>query len=271
MGQMHPIGTRINTSGNKVPCRASSDASSIRLLSKAVVASSKLASVTIPGVLRVAQDLENDASMMALKGMEDDGILCYVTHSMDLIVNLFTSSHYDVNNVNGASQGFSIWTEERSGTTKSWYFVLPNMNGTFPDSEREYYGIAIKLTHGVLISWDGRLIRHCTSVMSRHGGNVFGTFFAAKTKVIKYGMLDAQREKEQKSSLGRGAVPDHGASAVSGVVMIGNCKVVTSIDSPIRDDDDCSASTFIEDSETEEEDDNDDDGSHDNGISDGGL
>jgi hypothetical protein len=149
MGQMHPIGTRINTSGNKVPYRASLDASSIRLLSKAVVASSKLASVAIPGVLRVAQDLENDASMTALKGMEGDGNLCYVTHSMDLSVNLSNSSHYDVND---ASQGFSIWTEERPGTTKSWYFVLPNMNGKFPDSEREYYGIAIKLTHGVLIS-----------------------------------------------------------------------------------------------------------------------
>jgi hypothetical protein len=206
--------------------------------------------------------------LTALKGMEGDGNLCYVTHSMDLSVNLSNSSHYDVND---ASQGFSIWTEERPGTTRSWYFVLPNMNGTFPDSEREYYGIAIKLTHGVLISWDGRLIRHCTSVMSRHGGNVFGTFFAAKTKVIKYGMLDAQGKKERKSSLGSGAVPD-GASAVSNVVMIGNCnKVVTSIDSPIRDDDDCSASTFIEDSETEEEDDSDGDGSHDNGISDGAL
>ena len=47
--------------------------------------------------------------------------------------------------------------------------------------------------------------------------------------------------------------------------------MVTSIDSPIRDNDECSASNFIEDSERVEEDDNDDDGSHDNGISDGGL
>ena len=239
LGKMHPIGSRIDTSGNKVRYRTSSDASSVRLLSKAVVAASKLASVTIPGVLRVAQDLENDASMTALAGMDGDGDTCCVTHTMDLSVNLSNSSHYDVND---ACQGFTIWTEEKPGTTGGWYFVLPNMVGTFPDSNREYNGIAIKLTHGVLVSWDGRLIRHGTSVMNRQG-NVFGTFFAAKTKVVKHGMLDSQRKKEELKSL---------------------------IDVPIDDDDNSSAESIVEESEEEEDGDGDadaDEESHDDGIS----
>lgn len=76
------------------------------------------------------------------------------------------------------------------------------MIGTFPDSNsREYYGIAIDLTHGVLISWDGRLIWHGTSMMHHHG-NLFGrTLFAAKTKVlVQHGMLVMQRKKEERHS-----------------------------------------------------------------------
>ena len=256
-GKMHPIGTGINTSGDKVQYRTSSDASSFPLLSKAVVAASKLASVTIPGVLRVAQDLEGDSSMTPLKGMGGDGTHCYVTHSMDLSVNLSNSSHYDVND---ASQGFSIWTEEKPGTTGNWYFVLPNLHGTFPDSKREYFGIAIKLTHGVLISWDGRLIRHCTSVMSRHGGgSVFGTFFAAKTKVVKHGMLNSEKKVREASLV----CAEPGGSAVSA-----GDKVPLSIDEPVLANDNCSASSTVDDSEEEEEEDDvADDGSCDDGIS----
>jgi hypothetical protein len=68
------------------------------------------------------------------------------------------------------SQGFSIWTEERPGTTDGWYFVLPNMIGTFPYSGREYCGIAIKLMHSVLVSWDGHPIPE--QALSSHSGHV---------------------------------------------------------------------------------------------------
>ena len=104
---------------------------------------------------------------------------------MDLSVILANSTHFDVND---ASQGFSIWTEDHPGSTDDWYFVLPNMKGKFPGTEREYNGIAIKLSDGVLIGWDGRLIRHGTSVVGSRVGNIYGTFFAAKTRIIQYGM-----------------------------------------------------------------------------------
>jgi hypothetical protein len=132
----------------------------------------------------VIQDFKNDSGITHAKGMGGGGI-CRVTHSMDLSVNLANSTHYDVND---ASQGLSIWTVDHHGT-KHWYFVLPNMRSKFPGTDREYNGIAIKLSaHGVLIGWDGRLIRHGTSVTASQVGNVYGTFCAAKTRLIKYGM-----------------------------------------------------------------------------------
>jgi hypothetical protein len=183
LGAMHPIGNRVDKDWRKVPYVTSSNSKALPLLSAAVQAAAKLASATIPASLRVMQDFESDSGITHAKGMGDGGI-CRVTHSMDLSVNLANSSHYDVND---ASQGFTIWTEDHCGT-KHWYFVLPNMRGKFPGTDREYNGIAIKLSHGVLIGWDGRLIRHGTSVTASQVGNVYGTFFAAKTRLIKYGM-----------------------------------------------------------------------------------
>lgn len=189
LGCMHPVGTHINTKGDMCQYVTSSGCEDLPILRAAVTACSRLAGVAVPGVLRVAQDLEDDAGMQRLPGMDGCDHFGHVTHTLDLSVNLSNASHYDVND---ASQGFSIWTEDEPGTTKNWYFVLPNLVGTFPDSDREYKGIAIKLSHGVLVSWDGRLIRHCTSVKTRHAGNFFGTFFAAKTRVVKFGMRIAR-------------------------------------------------------------------------------
>jgi hypothetical protein len=183
LGSMHPIGSRITKCWNKVPYVTSSTVDAAPVLLKAVQAAAKLASVTIPAALRVMQDLENDSEMKHVGGM--DGGMCRVTHSMDLSINLANSTHYDVND---ASQGFTIWTEDHPGTTEDWYFVLPNMKGKFPGSDRDYNGIAIKLSDGVLIGWDGRLIRHGTSMTGSRSGNIYGTFFAPKTRIIMYGM-----------------------------------------------------------------------------------
>ena len=108
-----------------------------------------------------------------------------LAHSMDLSINLANSTHYDSND---ASQGLTVWTEEYPGTTEVWYFILPNTRGKFPGTDREYNGIAIKLSHGVLIGWDDRVIRHGTSMVGSRVGNIYGTFFAAKTQIVKYGM-----------------------------------------------------------------------------------
>ncbi len=70
-----------------------------------------------------------------------------------------------------------------------------------------YHGIAIKLCHGVLIGWDGRLVRHCTSMIaSREGNVVYGTFFASKTRVVKHGMSKLQQEIYEQHESKVGAV-----------------------------------------------------------------
>jgi hypothetical protein len=55
-----------------------------------------------------------------------------------------------------------------------------------------YDGVLVPLYHGRSISWDGNLIRHCTSVtdpgVSDDGeaNHVFGWFHAAKKKLVNY-------------------------------------------------------------------------------------
>ena len=190
LGAMHPIGCHITKCWNDVQYVTLSSKEAVPVLLRAVQAAAKLAAVTIPAVLRVMQDFENESRMQHVGGM--DGGICRVTLSMDLSINLANSSHYDVND---ASQGFTIWTEDHPGTTGGWYFVLPpNMKGKFPGTDREYNGIAIKLSDGVIIGWDGRLIRHGTSMVNSRVGNIYGTFFAAKTRIIKYGMSQLTKE-----------------------------------------------------------------------------
>lgn len=193
MGSMHPIGTRImKDNKTRERYKTSRGTHEQEALRKAVVASARLAAVTIPTVLRIIQDVEEDGDIDPPEGgMNGDGGCLRVSFTMDVSVDLANASHFDVND---ATQGFSIWTEDEPGKTKEWYFVLPNVYGRrSPGVDGKpgdiFHGVAIKLTHGVLIGWDGRVIRHCTSVMDRENPakHVYGTFFAAKTSVVAYG------------------------------------------------------------------------------------
>ena len=122
-----------------------------------------------------------------------------VGYTIDLSCNLGNSSHFDVND---ASQGYSCWTEEMLGWGENWYFVMPNVEGKRPDGT-EYRGLAIKLGHGIAISWDGRVVRHCTSVSCPDGlesgyvgvgkdspsfvNHLYGAFTCAKETIVRAG------------------------------------------------------------------------------------
>jgi hypothetical protein len=122
-----------------------------------------------------------------------------VGYTIDLSFNLGNSSHFDVND---ASQGYSCWTEEMLGWGENWYFVMPNVEGKRPDGT-EYHGLAIKLGHGIAISWDGRVVRHCTSVSCPDGldsgyvgigrdspsfvNHLYGAFTCAKETIVRAG------------------------------------------------------------------------------------
>jgi hypothetical protein len=100
-----------------------------------------------------------------------------------------------------ASPGFTVWTETVPGQATNWYFVLPNVYGRRLDGQ-QFSGLAIELTHGVAVCWDGRVIRHGTSIMNLGNkvlrknkadgclvklNNVYGTFCAAKTRLVDFG------------------------------------------------------------------------------------
>ena len=73
---------------------------------------------------------------------------------MMVSVNLANAPHYD----NGdTSHSVAIWVEEKPGQSENWYFVLPNM------SHEGSNGVVVRLLHGLVISWDGRCVFHCTS------------------------------------------------------------------------------------------------------------
>lgn len=96
-----------------------------------------------------------------------EGLCSVVNTSEDLIC----SSHHDVND---KSMCVSFWVKRTNGQVKDWYFILPNvtMNGK--------KGLVIKLFHGCVVSWDGRIIRHCSTVGERDKENhVHGVWFGS--------------------------------------------------------------------------------------------
>ncbi len=90
---------------------------------------------------------------------------------MMISVNLANSPHYDTGD---SSESVAIWVEEKPGQSKNWYFVLPNVSCAGSK------GVVIKLMHGLVISWDGREIYHCSSITDVGNSNkVYGCLWTS--------------------------------------------------------------------------------------------
>lgn len=72
------------------------------------------------------------------------------------------ASHYDKRD---SSLSFGMWVEDEIGDARDWFFVLPNV------MVAGQHGVLIRLSHGVTISWDGPLVRHCTSLCKKSDTN----------------------------------------------------------------------------------------------------
>ena len=71
------------------------------------------------------------------------------------------------------SVGISTWVEEKLGTAKNCFFILPN-NALVSDPHK---AVVIKLSHGVTIAWNGEVLHHCTSITNPGETNhVYGNF-----------------------------------------------------------------------------------------------
>ena len=199
IGEMHPLGTRIMPNGITKSTYSATYKASHQLVGAYVNALSRVGQVLFPDVLAVIQDTEEDTGMVPSPRMAGDGAGNRVGYSIDTSVDLANASHYDVND---ASQGYSVWTEDLPGTADNWYFVMPNVYGTVPAPPgvdgrqmfRHFRGMAVQLRHGTAISWDGRLIRHCSSLLRPNGpvenpqvNHAYGTFTAAKERIVEAG------------------------------------------------------------------------------------
>jgi hypothetical protein len=192
---MHLIGTRILRDGVTTADYAANSKVPLRFLRKFVKSLAKIGAKCFPDVLAVMQDIEGDTGFQPVACMVDKGSEDRVAYSIDMSVDLGNASHYDVGDV---SQGFSVWTEEVPGLAANWFFVMPNVCGV--NNGTPFNGVAIKLYHGTSICWDGRVIRHCTSMTfpdgidTEFGGgtqptlnHVYGTFSAAKERIVNAG------------------------------------------------------------------------------------
>ncbi len=80
-----------------------------------------------------------------------------------------------------------------------------------------FNGIALKVRHGTVISWDGRVVKHYTAVPIPGGNNhVYGTFTAAKERIVGVGCTLAGKSKLSDNSATGTSSADDGFDASGG-------------------------------------------------------
>ena len=200
LGTMHAIGTRVMLDGTLGTYKANGDVDEA-ILRGMVVALARIGRCAYPQVYAVIRDTEENSGVQPVVPMDGDGVH-RVGYTVDMSVDLGNASHVDFND---GSQGFSLWGEEFPGRGTNWFFVMPNIHGVRPQGNQwiPFAGLAIRITDGVSISWDGRNIRHCTSIsepdgfsvegvgnklkFTDSGNHLYGTFTSAKERIVEVG------------------------------------------------------------------------------------
>jgi hypothetical protein len=117
------------------------------------------------------RDTDTLKSTEGLPPLEEMGGKYGPGHVIMISRNLGNSPHID--NADG-SRSIAFWVEEEPGRAKNWSFLLPDV------SIDGSLGVVIKLFHGAVISWDGREVRHCSSITEPgDGNNVYGCMFGS--------------------------------------------------------------------------------------------
>ena len=246
-GKMYPLGSRVTTE-EKVAKVVAYKCNAIAGPSCLVGAVSGLYDIgmsVFPSALRSLQDSERMYGLTALEDMEkstgstttttkstsnksfihQQSVVKNVSLTIDCSSDLSNSSHYDVND---GSVGYAVWTESCPGLAENWYFILPTVYGETPTGE-PFSGLAIELSHGVAIQWDGRVIRHCTSMMHTPKSNhVYGTFCAAKSKLVDFG-LRSFRESKIRQDMIASRVSEDNVPCNSEGAELSDCSVEDSV------------------------------------------
>ena len=226
-GTMHAIGTHVHFDGVTIDAYAANACVGDALLRDMVVSLARVGRCSFPQVYAAIRDTEENCGIQPIPPMDGEGGR-RVGYTVDMSVNLGNSSHVDFNDV---SQGYSLWGEEVPGRGTNWYLVMPNIHGRRPGANFAWVpfaGLAIMITNGVSISWDGRDIRHCTSVLEPDGppvgesaddwagsvqqtaNHLYGTFSAAKERVVEVG----RKASAAKAAAACAKQPDPAAAAL---------------------------------------------------------
>ena len=95
--------------------------------------------------------------------------------------------------------GITIWHESRPPTENKpvslnntgWFFLFPDMEVMLGDEVKR--GVAVCLSYGTVVSWDARIVRHCTSVpdmkLLKNGkvaSHTHGTYFGYDSRVANH-------------------------------------------------------------------------------------
>jgi hypothetical protein len=91
---------------------------------------------------------------------------------MFLSVNLGNACHLDINDL---TRSVAVWAADDPADVENWFCILPYVTTGRNGINK---GVAIKLFHGCSISWDGRVLFHCTSVTkTAQDKNVYACMF----------------------------------------------------------------------------------------------
>ena len=91
---------------------------------------------------------------------------------------LVNATHYDVDD---KTISIATWTELDIGKATKWYFILPNV------TRDGCKGIAINLSNGMTIVWDGQTIFHCLTVGDvGMANNLYGTFLVETNNILTF-------------------------------------------------------------------------------------
>jgi hypothetical protein len=143
------------------------------LLGRINAASLKFGLDKLSTVVQTMKHQETQANRIPVEAMGGDNS---PSCSMAISSNLGNATHYDVAD---GSVGYSVWMELKPGEATNWYFVLPNI--MIKKGGVTYNGVAVQLFHGASVAWDGRIIRHGTTITNTNNSKnrCMGWFWSA--------------------------------------------------------------------------------------------
>ncbi|CAJ1950670.1 unnamed protein product [Cylindrotheca closterium] len=157
----------------EVPTLSALGAPGICLVQKLNVAARKVCSQMMPGLL---EEIQERAHIKVPKPLGGHNGLCSIMFQSKSLQN---EAHFDPNDL---SRCFANWASEDGKDHDGWYLLFPNIR-YLEHGGATYDGLAIKLRDGIIVSWDGRELHHC-STRPFDDISTWGTWFGASKKAL---------------------------------------------------------------------------------------